>query len=72
MERGDPLCVYTDGISEALNAADEEFGLERLGKLLTPSGPTEELCRSVFDEVEAFAADVPQYDDQTLLLVRRQ
>jgi len=72
LDRGDLLCVYTDGVSEALNAADEEFGLERLGRLLPPGAPVEGICRSVFDEVEAFAADVPQYDDQTLLLVRRQ
>jgi sigma-B regulation protein RsbU (phosphoserine phosphatase) len=71
LERGDLLCVYTDGVSEALDAADEEFGLDRLGRLLTPGAPVEELCRSVFDAVEEFAADVPQYDDQTLLLIRR-
>jgi sigma-B regulation protein RsbU (phosphoserine phosphatase) len=72
LESGDLLCVYTDGVSEALDAADEEFGLERLGKLLVPEASTQEICRSVFDAVEEFAADVPQYDDQTLLLVRRQ
>jgi sigma-B regulation protein RsbU (phosphoserine phosphatase) len=71
LEQGDLLCVYTDGVSEALNAADEEFGLERLERLLAPEAPVEDLCRSVFDAVEAFAADVPQYDDQTLLLVRK-
>ncbi len=72
LERGDLLCVYTDGVSEALDAADEEFGLERLGQLLVPAAPVEDLCRSVFDAVETFAADVPQYDDQTLMLIRRQ
>ena len=72
LERGDLLCVYTDGVSEALDAADEEFGLERLAQLLVPAAPAEDLCRSVFDAVEAFAADVPQYDDQTLMLIRRQ
>jgi len=71
LERGDLLCVYTDGVSEALDAADEEFGLDRLARLLIPAATTEEICRSVFDAVENFAADVPQYDDQTLLLVRR-
>jgi sigma-B regulation protein RsbU (phosphoserine phosphatase) len=69
--RGDLLCVYTDGVSEALNAADEEFGLERLSRLLDPATAPEAICGAVFDEVEAFAADVPQYDDQTLLLIRR-
>jgi phosphoserine phosphatase RsbU/P len=69
---GDLLCVYTDGVTEALNGADEEFGIDRLERLLVrrPGSSPEELCREVFDEVGAFAADVPQYDDQTLLLAR--
>ena len=67
----DLLCVYTDGVSEALNAADEEYGLERLSRRIERDGPVDELCRAVFDEIETFAADVPQYDDQTLMLIRR-
>jgi sigma-B regulation protein RsbU (phosphoserine phosphatase) len=70
MAPGDLLCVYSDGITEALDAADEEFGMERLSRLLDGAPPAE-ICRRVFDAVGAFAADVPQYDDQTLLLVRR-
>jgi len=68
--RGDLLCVYTDGVTEALDAADEEFGVDRLARLLDDAPPAE-ICRRVFEAVSAFAADVPQYDDQTLLLVHR-
>jgi sigma-B regulation protein RsbU (phosphoserine phosphatase) len=67
---GDLLCVYTDGVTEALNAADEEFGMERLARLLDGGAPAE-ICRRVFDAVGAFASEVPQYDDQTLLLAKR-
>jgi phosphoserine phosphatase RsbU/P len=67
---GDLLCVYTDGVTEALNSADEEFGMDRLSQLLD-AGPPSEICRRVFDAVSDFAAEVPQYDDQTLLLVKR-
>ncbi len=70
MGRGDLLCVYSDGITEALDAADEEFGLERLGRLLGADPPAR-ICGEIFDAVRAFAAEVPQYDDQTLLLLRR-
>jgi sigma-B regulation protein RsbU (phosphoserine phosphatase) len=70
LAKGDLLCVYSDGITEALDAADEEFGLDRLSRLLD-SAPPAEICRRVFDAVGAFAADVPQYDDQTLLLLLR-
>jgi sigma-B regulation protein RsbU (phosphoserine phosphatase) len=67
---GDLLCVYTDGVTEALNAVDEEFGMERLERLLDGATP-DEICRRVFDAIGVFASQVPQYDDQTLLLVRR-
>lgn len=67
---GDLLCVYTDGVTEALNAADEEFGMERLARLLDEGSPAE-ICRRVFDAVGVFASEVPQYDDQTLLLAKR-
>jgi sigma-B regulation protein RsbU (phosphoserine phosphatase) len=71
LERGDLLCVYTDGVTEALNAAEEEFGMDRLSQVLVSQGSPDEICREVFEKVSAFAADVPQYDDQTLLLLRR-
>lgn len=70
MERGDLLCVYSDGITEALDTADEEFGLERLGQLMSGE-PSGRICEAVFDAVSAFAGEAPQYDDQTLLLLRR-
>ena len=70
LERGDLLCVYSDGITEALDTADEEFGLERLGHLLSAQPPAR-VCETVFDAVSAFAGEAPQYDDQTLLLLRR-
>ena len=57
--RGDLLCVYTDGVSEALDAADEEFGLDRLTALVAAGTGPEELTATVFDAVEAFAATCP-------------
>jgi sigma-B regulation protein RsbU (phosphoserine phosphatase) len=70
MAPGDLLCVYSDGITEALDAADEEFGIDRLSGLLGPETPAR-TCDAVFEAVSAFAGETPQYDDQTLLLVRR-
>lgn len=71
---GDRLCLYSDGITEAANAADEEFGMDRLGVLLSEGRalPESDLCDRVFDRIEEFARGVPQYDDQTLLLVGRR
>ena len=70
---GDLLCVYTDGLTEAVNARDEEFGLERLAAIVAAGAGSSlrSLCDRILGEVAAFARDVPQYDDQTLLLLRR-
>lgn len=71
---GDLLCAYTDGFTEASNADEEEFGLVRLEEELT-SGlrlPARELSDRLFGAVAGFAQGMPQYDDQTLLIVRRE
>lgn len=71
---GDLLCVYSDGFNEATNADDEEFGLERLEQALVARLPlpARDLSDDLFREVALFAQGVPQYDDQTLLIVRRE
>jgi sigma-B regulation protein RsbU (phosphoserine phosphatase) len=73
MARGDLLCVYTDGVTEAVNERDEEFGLERLSTLIArdAASPARVLCDTVLSSVRDFARGMPQYDDQTLLFVRR-
>jgi phosphoserine phosphatase RsbU/P len=70
---GDLLCLYTDGLTEAVNVQEEEFGMERLSALVAGGRdmPLKPLCERVLAEVADFARDMPQYDDQTLLLLRR-
>ena len=74
MGPGDLLCAYTDGFTEASNADEEEFGLERLEEELVRglSLPARELSDRLFGAVARFAEGMPQYDDQTLLIVRRE
>ena len=54
---GDALFLYTDGITEACNAAEEEFGEERLDELLAAASDAEmpELVGKVMGAVEEFA-----------------
>jgi phosphoserine phosphatase RsbU/P len=72
-ESGDLLCVYSDGFTEATNAEEEEFGLDRLQQALVDrvALPPRDLSDDLFREVLLFAQGVPQYDDQTLVIVRR-
>ncbi len=69
---GDTVLLYSDGITEALNRADEEFGMERLTELaLSGRGePPAELSRRIFGAVSDFTQGVAQYDDQTVLIAR--
>jgi len=69
---GDTILLYSDGITEALNGSDEEFGMERLtalaiaGRVQAPA----ELSRRIFGAVNDFTTGVAQYDDQTVLIAR--
>lgn len=73
LEPGARLLLYTDGISEAANGSDEEFGDERLQRLVEAK-PDEEpsgLLERVSAAVAAFCGKAPQADDMTLMVVRR-
>jgi len=71
---GDRLCVYTDGITEAQNPMQEEFGTERLAAYFSrvAAMPVAEAASRLFGEILLFAGSAPQYDDQTLLLLARR
>jgi sigma-B regulation protein RsbU (phosphoserine phosphatase) len=71
---GDCLVLYTDGIVEATNPADEEYGLERLvDSVVRHRGESlESLSRALDADLEAFANGVPFADDRTVVLARRR
>jgi serine phosphatase RsbU (regulator of sigma subunit) len=74
---GDVLVMYTDGITEAINDNYEEFGLERLESLVghtlraEPASTAGQLRDAIRKAVEAFVGNMIQYDDMTLLIVKR-
>ncbi len=69
LEPGDVLAIYTDGITEATNKAEEEFGEERLVEVLhaNKSLPPPELLRQVMASVQEFSPG-EQGDDLTLIV----
>jgi serine phosphatase RsbU (regulator of sigma subunit) len=68
---GDALFLYTDGVTEAANAADELFGLERLRDALPANfDDATQAIATVTSAVDAFAGPAPQADDLTMLCVR--
>ena len=69
-EQGDVLALYTDGFLEQANAAGEEFGLARFQEEFQRHAkePLEAICRSLQETVARHGA---QFDDQSILLIRR-
>ena len=69
LESGDILLLYTDGVSEAMNADAEEFGMDRLQEVFRANPPktAEEANQAVFAAVHEFAGGTPQSDDITCL-----
>ncbi|QEE30499.1 SpoIIE family protein phosphatase [Terriglobus albidus] len=70
MEEGDLLAIATDGILEAANTQQEEFGSDRIAALLTEM-PGQNLAGIRDSIVSAAKAFGKQADDQTILLIRR-
>jgi len=72
LEAGDVLLAFTDGISEAMNPMDEEWGEERLietAKGCDGMSAADTLARLV-QRADEFAAGAPQHDDMTVIVVR--
>jgi putative ABC transport system permease protein len=69
---GDVLMIFTDGVPEAHNACDEEFGEERLKGALrnVVSLPVDEMVRQISGEMKNWIQDAPQYDDLTFVMMK--
>jgi sigma-B regulation protein RsbU (phosphoserine phosphatase) len=72
VQRGDVIVLYTDGVSESMNAEDEEWGEESLiacAKTCCDLSAREALDHLMSAAVE-FARGAPQHDDMTLMVIR--
>ncbi len=74
LDPGDLLILYTDGVVEALDAEMQMFGRERLLEVVSAHRHqrAEDLVRTVDQALTAFTGDTPQFDDLTLLVVKRK
>ena len=73
LESGDWLVIFTDGVVEAVNSGDEEYGEPELIRLLdreSRSTPAE-LLRSLMADLDRHVGNTPQHDDITCLLLKR-
>ena len=73
MDKGDILFLYTDGVTEAENVAEELYSNERLEEFLNDTGknlPLEELLAQVRKSIKDYAGEAQQSDDITMLALR--
>ena len=73
IEPGDLVALFTDGLTEAEDSDEEEFGVERVAEVVAElAEPTaEKLCDAILGAVEAFTEGATLHDDATLLVVER-
>ena len=72
LDPGDMLYVYTDGVTEAANRANDLFGEERLAATLNECGgeAAGSVLGAVKDAIEGFVGDADQFDDITMLAMK--
>lgn len=72
LQSGDTIIFYTDGIPEAMNITEEEFGDERFEELLLKNIEfgAAELSKIIFDEIKKYRDAAEQSDDITLGILR--
>jgi sigma-B regulation protein RsbU (phosphoserine phosphatase) len=72
LQSGDVLVAFTDGVTEALNTAEEEFGEERLKTLLgaVVHLPAPEISARIAQTLRLWIKDTAQYDDLTFVVMK--
>jgi sigma-B regulation protein RsbU (phosphoserine phosphatase) len=71
---GDTLLIFSDGISEAQNEEGEDFGENRLAEVVAgiKDSSAVQVIDTVMEAVCDFTGDKPQFDDMTILVVKRE
>lgn len=71
---GDLLVIYSDGIIEAINENNEEYGEERLEEIAKhlKARNAREIVDKIIDNVNSFCGRQPQFDDMTLMVIKRK
>jgi serine phosphatase RsbU (regulator of sigma subunit)/pSer/pThr/pTyr-binding forkhead associated (FHA) protein len=71
LEPGETAILYTDGVTDAMNANGDRFGEARLKEAIAAAGPAA-AGEAIVKAVQRFVADRPQFDDITLVCLARR
>ena len=72
LEKGDTLFIYTDGVPEATDSANELYGNEKMLEALnsSPDILPETIVKTVKEKIDEFVGEAPQFDDITMLAIQ--
>jgi sigma-B regulation protein RsbU (phosphoserine phosphatase) len=72
LQKGESIFLYTDGVTEAMNAKEELFTEQRMEKELAvlKESPVKGVINGMLEKIEAFSEGVEQHDDITMLILR--
>ncbi len=72
MRPGDVLLIYSDGVTDATNSAEEQFGLDRLNAIICQTGALSapEITAEIVSQVQAFSGGQEQDDDISILVIK--
>ncbi len=74
LEKGDTVIFYTDGVTETVNIEDEFYDEKRLQQVVKDCNPATatDICQRIYEAVTAFQGEADQFDDLTLLVLRKK
>ena len=72
LKAGDRIVMFTDGITEAMNEKEEEFGEKRLLGFVkdSPDKSAQDIIEGILSEVDSFSGTLPQADDITMVVLK--
>jgi sigma-B regulation protein RsbU (phosphoserine phosphatase) len=73
IKKNDVIVIYSDGISEAMNESEEEYGEEKLKELISNhiEDSPDKIIENILSDVEMFVGKASQWDDMTLMIIKR-
>lgn len=74
LEKDEMLLVYTDGVTEAINHKNEQFGIKGILEVSNNNicNSTKELVNNIKISIDSFCGETPQFDDITMLVIKRK
>lgn len=72
LQENDAIVLYTDGMTEAINHEEKEFGEKKFQEIIGKYShfSVRQWCDHIIEEVQSYQSDMPQFDDMTLLILK--